>query len=158
VRLFWNMARARKQELAIGSGYAPLYQGIVTLLEGARQAAGRAVNSILTAAYWEIGRRIVEEEQNGQRKAGYGEQLIGQLASGLTGRFGRGFSRTNVFQMRQFFLVYREIVQTPSGQLGHADKLPTPSGQSASLPNFPLSWSHYVRLLSVQREDARSFL
>jgi hypothetical protein len=77
---------------------------------------------------------------------------------GACGLVGRGFSRTNVFQMRQFFLVYREIVQTPSGQLGHADKLPTPSGQSASLPNFPLSWSHYVRLLSVQREDARSFL
>lgn len=134
--------------------YKPFYEGIVELLDDARRAAGRAVNSIITTAYWEVGRRIVEEEQRGRRKAGYGDQLISQLASDLTARFGRGFSRTNVFQMRQFYLAYKEIVQTPSGQSPAAAKIQTASG---SLPDFPLSWSHYVRLLSVQDLPGRRF-
>jgi len=91
-----------------GTAYKPLFEGIVALLEESRQAAGRAVNAIITSAYWEIGRRIVEEEQRGQRKANYGEQLVEQLAGDLTSRFGKGFSRTNVFQMRQFYLSFRE--------------------------------------------------
>ncbi len=79
------------------AAYKPLLDGIVSLLEESRRAAGRTLNSILTATYWEIGRRIVEEEQRGRRKADYGDQLVQQLASDLTARFGKGFSRTNVF-------------------------------------------------------------
>ncbi len=136
------------------AGYKPLYAGIVELIEGARRASGQTVNAIITTAYWEIGRRIVEEEQSGRRKAGYGEQLLDQLAQDLTARFGRGFSRTNVFQMRQFYLAYRSIVQTPSEQSGVPEKIQTASGP---LPRFPLSWSHYVRLLSVGDEKRRNF-
>jgi hypothetical protein len=149
------------------TGYKPLYDGIVELLDSARRAAGRVVNSIITTAYWEMGRRIVEEEQRGRRKAGYGEQLIDQLARDLTDRFGRGFSRTNVFQIRQFYLGYQQIIQTPSGQSVAAEKFQTLSGRSVAaekvqtwsgqLPTFPLSWSHYVRLLSVQDLNARRF-
>ncbi len=95
----------RQQPLRLSTtGYKPLYDGIVELLNSARRAAGRAVNSIITTTYWEMGRRIVEEEQRGRRKAGYGEQLIDQLARDLTARFGRGFSRTNVFQIRNSIL------------------------------------------------------
>ena len=79
------------------SAYKPLLDGIVAVLEESRRATGRAVNSILTATYWEIGRRIVMEEQLGRRKADYGDQLVEQLAADLTARFGKGFSRTNVF-------------------------------------------------------------
>ena len=111
-------------------------------------------NSILTSTYWEVGRRIVDEEQLGRRKAGYGDQLVEQLAADLTTRFGKGFSRTNVFQMRQFYLAFREVVQTPSEQLSAFSTVQTVSGQ---LPSFPLSWSHYVRLLSVQELPARRF-
>ncbi|MGH9626840.1 MAG: PDDEXK nuclease domain-containing protein [Bryobacteraceae bacterium] len=145
----------RQQPLRLSATrYKPLYDGIVELLNSARRAAGRAVNSIITTTYWEMGRRIVEEEQRGRRKAGYGEQLIDQLARDLTARFGRGFSRTNVFQIRQFYLAYQEIIQMPSGQSFLVEKVQTVSGQ---LPAFPLSWSHYVRLLSVQDLNARRF-
>ncbi len=136
------------------AGYKPLFDGIVELLNDARRAAGRTVNSIITTAYWEMGRRIVEEEQRGRRKAGYGEQLIDRLAVDLTARFGRGFSRTNVFQIRQFYVTYQNIIQTPFGQSAGVEKIQTMSGQ---LPAFPLSWSHYVRLLSVQDRNARLF-
>jgi hypothetical protein len=139
---------------ALGPAYDPLFAEICELLDGARRASGKAVNSIITVTYWEIGRRIVHEEQRGRRKADYGEQLIDQLAHDLTGRFGRGFSRTNVFQMRQFYLVYRTTVQTASGQLAEPGKVQTVSELSSL---FPLSWSHYVRLLSVGDENARQF-
>ena len=77
---------------------------IVSLLEAARRASARSVNTIMTTTYWEIGRRIVEGEQKGSRRAGYGEALIPSLSRDLTARFGRGFSLINLRQMRRFYL------------------------------------------------------
>lgn len=160
--------------------YGRLVFGISALLERARRSAARAVNSALTAAYWEIGRRIVEHEQGGKARAEYGETLLRRLAHDLTARHGRGFSKRNLDYMRAFYLGW-EIVQTPSAQfearakphLGGreepAQKPPTgpavsmiPPAPSAELPahsmaTFPLSWSHYVRLLSVEKPQARAF-
>src|SRR5205085_9169633 len=89
--------------------------GIATLLETARCQAAQSVNAILTATYWEIGRRIVEFEQQGQERAGYGEQLISRLSKSLTARFGRGFSQRNLEQMRQFYIEW-QIPQTVSAE------------------------------------------
>src|SRR5262245_27251432 len=82
--------------------YSAILAGVTELLEAARHAAARAVNSLMTATYWEIGRRIVEEEQRGRARAAYGERLIERLAQDLTARFGRGFSTVNLKQMRKF--------------------------------------------------------
>ena len=137
--------------------YETLLLDVSRLLQHARQSAGRAVNAVMTATYWQIGRRIVEQEQKGSTRASYGEELVAKLANDLTARFGRGFSRTNVFQMRQFFLAYREKVQTLS-EFSRADSIiQTPPGFSAIHPAFLLSWSHYVRLLTVPEEQARSY-
>lgn len=87
--------------------YATVLDSIVELLEQARRASARAVNAVMTAAYWEIGRRIVEFEQGGVERAEYGEGVIRRLAADLTGRFGRGFGLTNVKQFKRFYLVYR---------------------------------------------------
>jgi hypothetical protein len=89
---------------------------MVDLLEQARRASARAVNSLMTATYWEIGRRILEIEQKGSKKAGYGKELIAQLSIDLTARFGRGFSPVNLSQMRKFFLCWPpdRIFQTVS--------------------------------------------
>jgi hypothetical protein len=86
---------------------------------------------------------------------GYGERIVEQLAQDLSARFDRGFSRANVFQMRQFYLAYRARVQTSSGLLGTAGIVQTLSGQF-DVP-FPLSWSHYVRLLTVTDDAARAY-
>lgn len=83
----------------------------------------------MTATYWEIGRRIVEFEQEGEAKAAYGERLIDQLARDLSGQFGRGFSRRNLFQIRLFYLAYREKVPTVSAQSGPAAATPAPAGK-----------------------------
>jgi hypothetical protein len=141
---------------SVPAGYDAFLDGVVGLLEDARHAAGRAVNSILSVTYWEIGRRIFEHEQKGKSRANYGELLLDLLSHDLSARFGRGFSRTNVFQMRQFYLAYRDKIQTTSGQSGTRPIVQTLSGQFDGAP-FPMSWSHYVRLLSVTNPDARGF-
>ena len=81
---------------AVPAGYVDVRIGIVELLNAARQAAARNVNALMTASYWEIGRRIVQAEQKGKRRAGYGEQLIERLSADLTQQFGRGFSARNL--------------------------------------------------------------
>ncbi len=80
--------------------YDGLLGEVVVLLESARRTAARAVNAVMTATYWEIGRRIVEVEQRGSRQAGYGDVLIKRLATDLTARFGRGFSWRNLSNSR----------------------------------------------------------
>ena len=156
---------ASVRSLAVPAGYAEIRSGIVELLDAARLAAARSVNALMTASYWEIGRRIVEAEQQGKRRAGYGEQLIARLSSDLTSRFGRGFGVNNLENMRRFFLAYPRAVisRTLSGKLRNElvpKKSQTVSG-NFSLPElaqvFSLPWSAYVRLLSVKDGHARQF-
>ncbi len=158
--LYGSMARKRASAEPVPAAidddvYAAILAGVTELLESARHVAARAVNSLMTATYWEIGRRIVEEEQRGRARAAYGERLIERLAQDLTTRFGRGFSTVNLKQMRKFYREWAvsKIGQTASDQF--AGSIPPP----AEMPRvrFPLSWSHYVRLLSVEKPEARAF-
>ena len=112
--------------------YQNLLSGISGILQEARRASARTVNSILTATYWEIGRRSVNFEQKGNLTAAYGEEIVGRLAADLTKRFGRGFSRRNLFQMRMFYVYYNKKFQTVSGVL-RKQKVQT---LSAQLPEF----------------------
>lgn len=89
------------------------------ILAEARRATVRAINTTMTAAYWLIGKHIVEEEQRGTNRATYGEGLLKNLAKELTAEFGNGFSYANLRNMRQFYLTYNdsEICQTLSSKL-----------------------------------------
>ncbi len=154
---------AAKKPTVLPAGYAGLHGGIVDLLDTARQTAARSVNALMTASYWEVGRRLVEAEQRGKRRADYGVQLIERLASDLTQRFGRGFSRQNLQQMRSFFLGW-PIRQTLSGESSPASlqarpvlALKRPWQLDELAQRFVLPWSAYVRLLSVKDVDARQF-
>lgn len=138
-------------------GYERLLLDVSRLLERARRSVGRTVNALMTVTYWQIGRRIVEQEQEGLDRAAYGEELVTRLARDLSARFGRGFSRSNVFQMRQFFLAYRERIQTASGFLEEGSIVQTVSGLSSTALPFPLSWSHYIRILTVPDGKARNY-
>lgn len=148
---------------AISENYNDIRAGIVELLNVARSSAARNVNSIMTAAYWEIGRRIVIREQSGEQRAEYGEQLIEQLAEDLTQQFGRGFGKANLWQMRAFYRCWPEekILQTVSGEsYNHSfiNDINTPSQVVLErAARFPLPWSTYVRLLSVKNPEARTF-
>ena len=136
--------------LSSGRDYDGFCGDIVTLLDTARRAAARSVNAVMTATYWDIGRRIVEFEQGGQDRAPYGEGVLKRLSADLSTRFGRGFGVVNLQQMRLFYQTW------PSAQIQQ-----TASDKSQALATiaqtFPLSWSAYVRLLSVKSEAARHF-
>jgi hypothetical protein len=144
--------------------YDSILGDISHVIDAARKSAARSVNCIMTAAYWLIGRRIVESEQKGEKRAAYGTELLERLSIDLGKRYGNGFSRQNLQQMRQFYLLYRpeQINQTPSGESANNSKTKicqTPSGilqrMSTESPlfsiasSFPLPWSAYVRLMSV---------
>lgn len=152
-----------KTPLPGSEGYTEIHGGIVELLETARRAAARSVNALMTASYWEIGRRIVEHEQGGSDRAVYGEVLIERLAQDLTRRFGRGFSRQNLWQMRAFYVAWSVKAMSQSESRGalSPEILQTLSGESPHLgaiaARFPLPWSAYVRLLAVKSAAAREF-
>ncbi len=79
---------------------------IKQILETARRKTYQAINSAMVEAYWEIGKRIVLEEQNGKERANYGEEVLKELSKSLTIEFGKGFSYANLYNMRQFFTIY----------------------------------------------------
>lgn len=135
--------------------YKVFVSEIQQLLETARRQAARSVNAILTATYWEVGRRIIEYNQKGEVRAKHGESLLENLAQDLTKKFWRGFSRQNIQQMREFYLAYspHQICQTPSGK-SNLSVRPHVTDTFGSAIHFPLSWSHYVRLLSLKNENA----
>lgn len=117
------------------NGAERLFQAVHGILTAARNKAWRAVNDAMVTAYWEIGRSIVEEEQRGSTRAEYGTYLLETLSNRLTTEFGKGYDRTNLRNMRQFYLAFpiRDAVRRE------------------------LTWTHYRLLMRVENTDARSF-
>ena len=112
-----------------------LYSAIRQVLQSARQTAYKAVNFAMVQAYWQIGRLIVEDEQNGEVRAEYGKKVLEELAKRLTAEFGTGFTVTNLKYMRSFYRAF---------PIGHALR-------------DELSWTHYRLLLRVENPDARNW-
>ena len=115
--------------------YKNLIQDIGLILDESRKQAYKSVNNILVRTYWEVGKRIVEFEQDGKITAEYGTKLLDKLARDLKSQFGKGFSRRNVLDMRRFYAVY-------------------PKWQTVSAE---LSWSHYIQFIGIDDKLARSF-
>ena len=111
------------------------YNSIKDIMNKARKNVSKQVNNIIIQSYWEIGRIIVEDEQGNSDRAEYGRQLITDLSKSLTKDYGKGFSKSNLFNMRNFYLCF-PIFQTLSGKL---------------------TWSHYCELLSISDKSARDF-
>ena len=112
-----------------------IFDNIKQLMDQARNRVSREVNTILVQTYWEIGRFIVENEQGNIERAEYGKKLIANLSKRLTKEYGKGFSKSNLFNMRNFYSTF-PIFQMLSGKL---------------------SWSHYCELLSISDEKKKSF-
>ncbi len=110
------MRRLKTRTFALRSyDYDAMLNRVVGLIDKARRASARTVNAIMTSTYWSIGRHIVEFEQRGKIRAACGEKLIKQMADDLSERYGRGFSKRNLAQMRLFCLGW-PILQTPSAK------------------------------------------
>jgi predicted nuclease of restriction endonuclease-like (RecB) superfamily len=146
-------------DLEASARYQGLLLSISELLIDGRRHAAKSLNAVLTRTYWSIGRHLVEYEQGGKERAAYGTELLKQLSRDLQARLGRGFSERNLEQMRQFYLQW-QISQTLSADSETEQFQEISQTASAKLklrdaPAFPLSWSHYVRLLSVADLKAR---
>lgn len=143
----------------VGGGLAKLVTEVRRIITSARHAAATTVNTLQVLTNFEIGRRIVEYEQKGQSRAGYGEELLKMLAARLTADFGEGFSARNLRSFRLFYQTYRErspqIWQTVSAKSPTAENREPAVGKS--ITPFTLSWSHYILLLSIKDSDERSF-
>lgn len=118
------------------------YQSIADILRTARTNTQRAVNLAMVEAYWNIGRKIVEEEQQGKERAEYGAALIKNLSVRLSGEFGKGFTESNLWNFRQFYLAF-------SAQDTRNQKLYALRRE--------LTWSHYRILMRVEKPDARAW-
>jgi len=112
-----------------------LYQEVKQIIEESRNTVYRTANTEMVKSYWNIGRKIVEEEQNGADRAAYGKALLKQLSKKLTIEYGRGFTETNLKYIRQFYSVFKK---------SHA-------------VSDQLSWTHYRLLLKVSDETERTF-
>jgi predicted nuclease of restriction endonuclease-like (RecB) superfamily len=125
----------KKEVVKKTTGKNNLYQNIKTILIEARSQACRTIGVVMVNAYWQVGRLIVEEEQQGKRKADYGTKLISELSARLSKDFGKGFDERNLFYMRQFYLSFPKLNALRS----------------------ELSWTHYRLLMRVENEHARDF-
>lgn len=116
-----------------------LYAKIADLIELARKQVITAVNTTMVYTYFEIGRMIVEDEQQGQHRATYGKQVLKELSNKLTKQFGKGFSADNLERMKKLYILYSNSISA------------TP------LRKFTLSWSHYLKLMRIENENERNF-
>ncbi len=154
-------------------GYDQFLNGLNVLLEESRRSVARVVNCVMTATYWEMGRRIVEFEQKGEKRAAYGAAILNRLSKDLTARFGKGFGLDNLELFRAFYLTYpMEYIQESLARKSESPirglfSVVLEQNSESLIRNlslqdisraFPLSWTHYVRLIRrVKSIDARSF-
>ena len=136
VPLRTNHSATMKKENTIKLYNPDFVLEIKQIVTQARQKAYAAINSAMVDAYWQMGKRIVEQEQFGKERADYGAQLLKSLSKELTAEFGKGFSVNSLYYFRQFYLACPETLPTLWGIL---------------------TWSHYKRLLSVSNADARAW-
>jgi hypothetical protein len=136
-----------------------LYRDVRAILDQARSSAYRAVNLAMVTAYWQVGRLIVEHEQQGRRRAQYGEAVVASLAGRLSADLGRGFDERNLWYMRSFYLAF-PILNAPRSELPGAatraaGRLASPA--EAGLPALrpELSWTHYRLLLGASSTTCR---
>ena len=136
--MLFSLVEMKSNQNLLTNEYSKLVSNIKQILEQGRNKAYQSINHVLTKTYWDVGRQIVEFEQGGKKRAGYGERILKTLSKELIDEFGKGFSLTNLKQMKSFYLIYSK-------------------GQKVSDLLFKLSWSHYVRLMTIKNSDERKF-
>jgi len=147
---------------ALGS----LVAEVRSLIQSARRVAASTVNTLQVRTNYEIGRRIVEHEQKGEKRAGYGQELLKALSARLSAEFGQGFSVSNLQLMRKFFIEYKFRIQQQAAvkltaakrqQQDAVEFSPVVIAKPTQKPPFTLSWTHYVLLLTIKDPGERSF-
>ena len=138
------------------------YESVAAVFRTARSNTYRAVNFVMVEAYWNVGRMIVEEEQHGKERAGYGKALIQNLSEQLTVDFGKGFNASNLWAFKQFYFAF-PILRTVCGESLAIDPTVKEAGAVVPASSIPsalrreLTWSHYRLLIRVEKPEARDW-
>jgi predicted nuclease of restriction endonuclease-like (RecB) superfamily len=163
------MKRPVKKRKLKTVGDSPFFQGVAEIIHAARHRLARHVNTAMVVTYFEIGRQIVEKEQQGAKRARYGKQILQGLADYLTAEFGKGWSFDNLKLMRRFYMVYadRAIGETvfPQSKAKRAirQSLISKSRETGIMQapfaqfNPAISWSHYMVLMRIANREERRF-
>ena len=125
------------------------YSQVVNLLQSARTDVIRTINHRIVLTYFEIGRMIVEEEQNGKERAEYGKELLKGLSTFLSKEFGKGFSVDNLENMRKFYQAYKNS-ETVS-------RISSYENSDTMFRIFNLSWSHYFKIMRIEDKNEGKF-
>ena len=147
-------------ESEIEKSNAGLVSDVKAILEQARKRAYQAVNTTMVQAYWLVGKRIVEEEQNGKERADYGEAVLKTLSIALTSEFGNGFSYANLRNFRQFYLTYPDQENCYALRSNSEDAILYALRSESENPIgyalcSQLTWTHHRQIMRVQNPEAR---
>ena len=147
-----------------------LFERVSIVIENTRQMIASTINTAEVYAKYEIGRHIVESEQNGEQRAQYGKHILKDLSEKLTATYGAGWSYSNLRQIRQFYIIYSNLTNTvcqiknDNRYLTNSVKQTTKYNNDTNIglnnldrPKFSLSWSHYLILMRIENPDERSF-
>ena len=147
-----------------------LFERVSIVIENTRQMIASTINTAEVYAKYEIGRHIVESEQNGEQRAQYGKHILKDLSEKLTATYGAGWSYSNLRQIRQFYIIYSNLTNTvcqiknDNRYLSNSVKQTTKYNNETNIglnnldrPKFSLSWSHYLILMRIENSDERSF-
>ena len=137
-----------------------LFGKIAGLLNEARKFIVKNVNQTIVLTYFEIGKLIVEEEQEGKERAEYGKSVLKELSQKLTGEFGKGYSVYNLERMRNFYLVFRDRIaetEKSASLMRKSDEEKSASPMRETESPFNLSWTHYLQLIKIENEEERKF-
>lgn len=137
-----------------------LFGKIAGLLNEARKFIVKNVNQTIVLTYFEIGKLIIEEEQEGKERAEYGKSVLKELSQRLTDEFGKGYSVYNLERMRNFYLVFKNRIaetEKSASLMRKSDEDKSASTMRKSESPFNLSWTHYLQLIKIENEEERNF-
>lgn len=142
--------------MSINSNFFPLFENVKSIIADTQRAVVRNINQAMILAYFQIGKMIVEDEQQGNQRAEYAKETIAKLSTELNKEFGKGYSISNLEYMRSFYNIYQlRISQSLIGKFKNSSKSQSIT-KNLSIP-FLLSWTHYIQLLKIKDDDERNF-
>lgn len=133
----------------------PLFMSVKALIEESRSQVVRNVNTVMIHTYFHIGKMIVHEQQNGNERAEYAEEIVAALSRSLSAEYGKGYSKRNLDYFKQFYLLYRDrIVQSPIAQSESGE---IPKSLISFSEHFKVSWTQYIQLMRINDVSEREF-
>ncbi len=150
------MSKDKDNNIILDNNITAICSEVISMVKYARSLAIKNINLIQLVTYYTIGKWIVEEQQNGQERAGYGKKVLETLSNALNKEFGKGFSIATLENYRKFYIMYKDRIPEPVVR-EFAELKTEPVVRELKNVNFFLDWSHYLILMRIENEQERNF-